>query len=97
MFQLKPTEGAKLFQSFGEDRTSGCVEFLPTNCTVVSWPVQAIPQSASCIDMPAGTTGAAARPESSYGAPYHSQCTPRFSVRSERNFQSSLKNVLNSL
>src|SRR3989442_1087599 len=61
--QLKPTEGAKLFQSSFHICLSGFGEFLPTNCTVVREP-QEIPHNPA-----APPTGPPARPCSSYGTP----------------------------
>src|SRR5213594_3568624 len=94
--------GPKLFQSFSSSNLSGCGECLPTNSTVVNLPrIPGLYQSAKLDPVSPNSpllppTGAAIIPLPSYGTPYHSQRTPRFSVRSGRTFQSSLKNQLNS-
>src|SRR4030095_12317155 len=100
-FQLNTTAGAKLFESLPLRlaTTSGFGEFLPTNCTCVrsvhvlvkllvpGLEVQEILRKAlSSFPMTR-----ASKPVCSHGLPYQSQRSPRFSVRSGRNFQSSLK------
>src|SRR5262245_23296571 len=97
--QLKPTEGAKLFQSSLLVFLPAFAEFLPTNSTVVSFPFarpgchnasKSLPEIPNKPAFP--PTGAAARPLASYGGAYASQCTPTFNVRFGRIFQSSLMN-----
>src|SRR5215468_4074612 len=101
--QLKPTDGAKLFQSFLYGNTSGFGECLPAGSTFVSEPPVAygfhsalkfVPEIPKKPASPPFTR--VAIPVRSYGTPYLSYRRPRFNVKFWRTFQLSLKNPAQS-
>src|SRR6185503_15626725 len=97
-FQLNPSDGAKLFQSFLNGNTSGLGECLPAGSTFVNEPPVAFGfQSAPKLvpEMPKKPASPpftrVAMPVRSYGTPYLSYLRPRLRVKFCETFQLSLR------